>query len=316
MIRYTDLKTGADVCSLPPFIAALGDFDGVHIGHKKVILDAIDASKSKGISTVVWFFADSPKADGERLTVIEEKNELFASLGADFSASEEFSAVKDMSCESFVKDYLEPLGCRGVACGYNFRFGKGAAGDVTTLEALCKEAGMTFCVSPPVTSGGVGVSSTKIREFLASGDAESAAEMLGRPYSVKGQVEHGRTLGAKIGFPTVNQYFAPGKMIPRHGVYFSYTTVDGKTYPSVSNVGSRPTVGGHSCRIETHILDLERELYGKVVEVSLVKFHRPEIAFSGIGELSAKIAADREAAKEFFMTYDLSGKENRFEAQN
>ena len=311
MIRYTDLKTGAEVRSLPPFIAALGDFDGVHVGHEKVILDAIAASKAEGISTVVWFFADNPKADGERLTGIEEKAELFASLGADFSASEEFFAVKDMSCEDFVKKYLAPLGCRGIACGYNFRFGKGAAGDVTTLETLCKETGMKFSVSPQVSINGVGVSSTKIREFLASGDTESAAEMLGRPYSIKGQVEHGRTLGVKIGFPTINQYFAPGKMITRHGVYFSYTNIDGEKYPSVSNVGSRPTVGGHSCRIETHILDFERELYGKTVEVSLVKFHRPEIAFSGIDELSAKIADDREAAKKFFMTYDISGKENR-----
>lgn len=311
MIRYTDLKTGADVTALPPFIAALGDFDGVHLGHKKVILDAVASSKKENISTVVWFFADSPKADGERLTDVKEKTELFAALGADFSAAEEFSAVKDMSCEDFVVKYLAPLGCRGVACGYNFRFGKGASGDVTTLEALCRETGMNFSVSSPVTKGGIGVSSTKIRELLASGDAELAAEMLGRPYSVKGPVEHGRTLGAKIGFPTINQYFSPGKMIPKHGVYFSYTTIDGRSYPSVSNVGSRPTVGGHSCRLETHILDLDMELYGKTVEVSLIKFHRPEMTFPGIDELSAKIAEDRKAVGDFFKTCELCGKEDR-----
>lgn len=300
MIRYFDLKEGKASASAAPFIAALGDFDGVHLGHRRVILETVSAAQKKSLSSAVWFFADSPKSCGEKLTSQDEKEKIFAVLGADYSITENFDDVKDLSPEEFVGGYLAEKGCRGVVCGFNFRFGKGASGDVDTLRELCRKAGLSFVSVPPVELGGNIVSSTKIRELIANGDVIRAAEMLGRRYSVRAEVEHGRTLGAKIGFPTINQRFRSGKAMPRRGVYFTYTSIDGVLFPSISDVGSRPTVGGHAYRLETHILDCAADLYGKCVEVFFVKFRRPEMTFENEEALAEAIGEDVRAAREFF----------------
>lgn len=303
MLKIKDLKQDRAIPSATPFVAALGDFDGVHLGHRRVIAEALSLANEQGVASACWHLASSPKTHGAYLTCDARKEEIFASLGVDFSLTEDFEAVRDMSPEEFVLDYLVRLGCRGVVCGYNFRFGRGAAGDAGELEARAGEAGIVCRVVDEVALDGDAVSSTRIREALAAGDAATAARLLGEPYTVRGTVEHGRNLGHSLGFPTVNQNFAPGQAIPRHGVYYTTTKIDGRVYPSVSNVGSRPTVGGHACRIETHILGEDGDFYGKTLDVSLIEFRRDEVSFGSREELVRAIAEDKAACAEYFKNF-------------
>ena len=298
MIDFIDLKGGARTPA--PFVAALGDFDGVHTGHREVLRYAAALAAKEGVASAAWFFRDSPKSGVPVLTGTDEKRALIAECGVDFALTEDFSAVRDLSPEDFVNEYLIPLGCRGAVCGFNFRFGRGAAGDASLLDALCKGAGIAFAAVPPVEWNGEPVSSTRIREAIACGDVEDAAKMLGRRFSVSGEVEHGRTLGRTLGTPTVNMDFIPGRVMPRRGVYYTLTNIDGDLFQSVSNAGCRPTVGGSSCRLETHILDYTGDLYGRRLSVEFIKFRRPETAFGSFTELEDAIRADRAAAEDFF----------------
>lgn len=300
MTKITDLKTGREQSFAPPFIAALGDFDGVHLGHRAVLAEARRLADRSGVACAAWSFERSFKTGIGLLTDKDEKERQFAACGVDCSITEEFESVKDLSPEEFVASYLTDLGCRGVVCGFNFRFGKDAAGDVGTLSALCKKHGIAFSEAEPVSVGGEAVSSSAIRAAIAEGDVETAASMLGRPYSVRSEVTHGRTLGKTFGYPTINQNFKPGCVTPRHGVYYTCTKIGGRTYPSVSNVGSRPTVGGHVCRLETHIIGFEGDLYGQTPEVCFLKFRRPEEKFGDEEELVRAISKDLDGAKEFF----------------
>ena len=306
MINCFDLRRGEKVSSPPPFVAALGDFDGVHSGHAEVLGKTVSLAARAGASSAAWFFSDSPKTGAPVLTDTEEKKELIAKLGITFALVEDFSAVKDLTPEEFVTGYLMPLGCVGVVCGFNFRFGRGASGDAEELGKLCGEHGMSFVSVPPVMWEGDAVSSTRIREAITSGDVEGAAKMLDRRFSVRGEVEHGRTLGRTLGFPTVNMEFAPGRAIPRRGVYYTYTNIDGRLYPSVSNAGCRPTVGGKSYRLETHILDYAGDLYGRSLGVEFIKFRRPEQTFASFSELEDAIKLDRAAAVDYFTKEDPS----------
>lgn len=304
MIDLTDLKTGKEAAPKDPAVFALGNFDGVHLGHAKVLRKTADSARSSGIRSAAWFFKDNPRPGTTTLTSPEEKTALFASYGIELCGAEDFSAVKDLPPEEFVGDYLPSLGCRGVVCGFNFRFGKGAAGDTALLEKLCRERGMSFERVPPVKVGGAVVSSTAIREAIEKGDLDAAASMLGRFYSLSAPVTHGRTLGTKFGFPTINQRFEEGRTVPRHGVYFTLTRIGCRIFHSVSNVGSRPTVGGRACRLETHIIGFEGDLYGTEPTVSFVKFRRPEESFDSEGDLIEAIKADKDAAVEFFAGFE------------
>ena len=302
MMKITDLITRAEPSPREPFIAALGDFDGVHLGHRSVLAATREAAKCRGTKSAAWFFNESTKDGAAQLYDIEQKEREIAALSIDYSVREDFQTVRDLLPEEFVGGYLPSIGCAGVVCGFNFRFGRGAAGDADMLSALCLEHGLFFSSVPPVTVHGAAVSSSRIRALLTDGDAEGAAELLGRPYSVASAVDHGRAVGRSFGFPTINQSFDSRRVIPRRGVYITQTYVDGRRYGSVSNVGSRPTVGGHALRLETHILDYNGDLYGKEPEVCFLKFIRPEMTFAGEEELCRAIAGDVAAAKEYFET--------------
>lgn len=302
-----DLKTAKRAESISSFAVALGSFDGVHLGHRRVIEEAVSKARKKGVSSAVWCVTSDAKRSprGGFLTSSEEKLKIFSTLGVDFAMMEDFSAVKDMSCEAFVGKYLADLGCVGVSCGFNFRFGKGASGDEKILRSLCLEKGIDCTVSAPVTKGNTPVSSTVIRSLVETGETEKAAELLGRNFFLTGEVAHGRTLGKKLGFPTLNQYFAEGKIIPRYGVYFTLVEIDGIKHPAVTNVGSRPTVGGRSVRAESHVLDFDRELYGKTVTVEFMRFRRDEVKLSSEAELMSTINGDVKAAREFFTNAEI-----------
>lgn len=283
-------------------VFALGTFDGVHLGHRAVIGKAVADAERAGIAGAVWCVnPPSKNADGaSMLTTDEEKLLIFKKLGVEYAFFEDFDAVRNMSPSEFVRDYLMPLGCKKVLCGFNFRFGKGASGDSEKLKKLCAENGMESETVKAVTVDGCEVSSSEIRRLIINGEVEKAGSMSGESFFVSGMIKHGRTIGKRLGFPTVNQSFENGKIIPKHGVYFTKTVIDGREYNCVSNVGIRPTVGGHECRLETHIENFDGDLYGRILTVSFCKFHREEMKFDSVEELKKTVDNDRLSAKRYF----------------
>ena len=293
---------------------ALGNFDGVHIGHGRLLKAAFDetaeaAHEAKdGAASVVWTFAEPPKShlspseSVNSITSADEKLRLFAEYGLDYAVFEDFAAVRHLTPDEFVKSVLiSKLGCVSAVCGFNFKFGAYGAGNADSLVKIMTDAGHSAVVVEPVYAGGKIVSSSAIRAMIADGDMEGAAQLLGRPFSINFPVVYGKQLGRTIGIPTVNQNFPDGHIIPRTGIYVSTCEVDGVTYRAVANVGSRPTVtdeGGVNC--ETHIIGYDGVLYEKCIKVSFRRRLRDEMKFASIDELKKQITADIAATVEYF----------------
>lgn len=291
-----------------PMALALGNFDGVHEGHRRLLLAAREAARNiPGCLAGAWTFTSLAKSDTETpaLTTTEEKLRLFAEAGLDFAILVDFSAVRDLSPEQFVRDHLiGTLGCAAVVCGFNFRFGYRGAGTAADLTRLLTEESIPLTVVDPVTREGAVVSSTRIRAAVAEGDMETAAALLGRPFSVCLPVRHGKKLGRSLGLPTINQDFPAGHIVPRHGIYVCRCTVGKECYPAVANVGIRPSVDkdGH-VNCETHLLHYDGDLYGEVVCVQFLTRIRDEMRFDSLEALRAAIEADVRFAEEYFSTH-------------
>ena len=284
----------------------LGNFDGVHLGHRRLAERALREGNAAGLKVGVWTFADHPKATlcpGEcaYLTSIEEKNAIFSEMGFDYVIYEDFASVRDMLPRDFAESILaDKLDCRVAVCGFNFRFGRGGEGTPSLLGEVFRARGRKAAVEDAVTVDGETVSSTGIRRAVEAGDMEKAARMLGRPYRLTSPVMPGKQLGRTLGLPTVNQFFPEDKVIPAKGIYACTCLVDGVEYRGVANVGSRPTVGGVGLNCETHLLGYDGQAYGKVVSTGFLKRLRDEKRFSGIEGLKSSIEGDIVAAKEYF----------------
>ena len=240
---------------------------------------------------------------GARLiTSPEERFSYFLKLGIDIVFLEEFSAVRELSAEDFVKHVLfENCHVRNAVCGFNFRYGKGAMGTAEALKADMEALGGKAVVIPPYRMGESVVSSTEIRAALERGDVMAARKMLGRPYALTAEVLHGKKLGRTLGFPTANQKFPIGRQIPRFGVYAVAVEADGAFYTGVANVGVRPTVENtEEGNVETHLFHFGGDLYGKTVTTYFYKFLRPEQKFANVCELQAAVDADILEAKSYF----------------
>lgn len=291
-----------------PTVLCLGNFDGVHIGHRALIdrtLKITEKLKTTYPTAMsgAWFFSHTTKtylngAQRAELTPLNEKLDLFKALGIDLAFVADFANLKDLSAEDFACRILKrSCNCRFTVCGYDFKFGKQALGDAATLasyfENSCEIVDCVKCGSLPV-------SSSSIREYLYEGDTEAAAKMLGRPYSLTSSVVHGKQLGRKLGFPTANLVFPEGKLIPKYGVYATLVKIEGfeKTFIGVSNIGKNPTVndkGNITC--ETYILDFDRDIYGKEICIELCKMLRPEKKFSSLDELTLAISQSADRAR-------------------
>ena len=236
------------------------------------------------------------------LTDTEEKLRQFALAGLEYAVLAEFDAVRDLSPESFACSYLaDRLHCAAVVCGFNFRFGKGGAGDADVLRGCLASRGIPLTVVAPVLCGGDVVSSTRIRLAIETGDMETAATLLGRPFSVCLPVLHGNRIGRTLGLPTINQRFPEGQIVPRSGIYACVCTLDGQRHPAVTNVGTRPTVsdsGEINC--ETHVLDYEGDLYGERVRVEFCRRLRAERKYSSVALLKEAIDGDVSNARAYF----------------
>lgn len=283
----------------------LGSFDGLHKGHIAVIACAFEMQKKHGLLPLVLLFDRHPMltVSGKAPDMILQpslRDGLIAQTGAG-KRIVSFREVRDMSCrEFFEKILIGKLNAGGVCCGWNYRFGKNNEGGTEELKALCDEFGVELMISPPVDFGGSPVSSTRIRQAVESGNIALANAMLGREFRYKLTVVDGQHRGRLIGAPTINQRFEDGFVRPRKGVYASATVVDGKEYPSVTNIGLRPSFENEDFRSETCILGFSGNLYGQEIEVKLLDYLRDEIKFGSIDELSAQINTDAGKSEEIF----------------
>lgn len=288
---------------------ALGNFDGVHIGHQKILKSAVQMAESLGVMTACFTFSNHPrelfsrKDDSGILFIAndDEKLQLFEDAGIEVVFDIPFDEVMmNMLPEVFIKDILcDKLKAKGVSCGFNYRFGTRASGDDQLLLKLGNRYGYETSIIQPVKVGSEIVSSTAIRTYIESGDIVKANEFLGRPFRIFGAVVRGNHIGSKIGFPTANIELSSNKVAPMNGVYFTRTSVDGSTYNSVSNIGTKPTIGDYEKSIETHIFGINEELYGREIKVEFLKLHRPEVKFETVELLTERIADDVESARRF-----------------
>ena len=278
---------------------ALGTFDGFHLGHKKVIDNAIASNKTPK----VLLFNEHPqkvlnhKSPGELITETE-KRKLLEKWGVEPIVIN-FSDIMNLTYEEFFYEIIvKKVGASALSCGFNYHFGAKALGDTEKLKALCDKENIELLVSAPVEYKDEPVSSTRIRNAVKNGNIEDANDMLGRAFSYDFLVVHGDARGRTIDSPTINQFFTEDFIVPEYGVYASYSIIDGEKYPSVTNIGIRPTIEGFSKeRSETNIVGFDGDLYDKNISVHLLKKIREEMKFNSLDELRNQIAKDREVSK-------------------
>lgn len=305
MIIYK-LPECTPVSSLPEGAAiALGNFDGVHIGHQKLFDCANEMKRSGSVGcSVVWSFVSlaKPVVSAPYLTDTNTKLKLFAEFGLNYAVLEDFENVCHMSAEEFVCDYLIKKLCIGSAvCGFNFKFGKDRMADADTLYSLLAKYNIGCNIVPAVSNEGQIISSSVIRELIENGKAEKAHELLGHPFSICFPVIHGKQLGRTIGIPTINQTFPKGHIVPKQGIYACSCFVGGDIYLAVSNIGVRPTVDDNgSVNCETHIINYNGDLYDKEVEVHFYCQLREEMKFPSVDALRRQIKIDISATLEYF----------------
>jgi riboflavin kinase/FMN adenylyltransferase len=289
-----------------PVVVALGNFDGVHLGHQEVLRRAVEEGRRRDMKVVAATFHPHPRAvlgagdPPKLLTPLGLRSEMLLRYGADDVWVIPFDvALSRKTPEQFVNDVLIGEGGAGVVVvGENFRFGHKAAGHFGDLLRLMREAGGT-AVGVRVRGGGMegGISSTRIRALVSGGDVTEAAGLLGRPYMLRGEVVVGDRRGRSIGFPTANVLPDTDAVIPARGVYAGSLRFGEKEYTACTNVGVAPTFGRTESRVEAYLLDFEGDLYGRVVDVSFVKRIREERRFSGVDELIGQIRRDVDEAR-------------------
>ena len=296
-----------------PTVVALGCFDGLHIGHSAVICTAVDIAKKASLLSAVCTFDAPPKnffirGSAPAITDRSEKERLASALGTDVFLSLPFNTeISSLSPNDFFdKILVNALRASHIVCGFNYKFGKNAAGNTETLKKLCDKAGISLTCLAPVELDGKTISSSIIRHELLAGNIESANKYLGHPFSLNSKVIGGKKLARKLGFPTLNQAFPEDCIVPANGVYLTQViTKDGVKHFGITNVGVRPTVGNRSLRAETHIFDFDGDLYGQNVRIEFLHFLRPEKAFSSIDALSAQVNEDIEQAKKAIKDHNI-----------
>lgn len=286
-------------------VIATGFFDGVHIGHRLVIEQLIDAARSRGDESLVVTFWPHPRTVLQQearnfrlLTSMQEKVAMLKSLGVGrvevIRFTKEFGAL---TTEQYLKDYLiGKYGARAIVLGYDNRMGSDAGG-AESVRDTAERLGLDVIMTGKVLSGaGAGVSSTRIRAEIARGNVSGAAEMLGYDYSLYGVVVSGEQIGSRVlGFPTANmQLYEPLKLVPGNGVYLVRVNTLGREFAGMCNIGTRPTVReGNAVTIETNIFDFDEDIYGLDITVTFLRKIRDEIRFTSFTQLKSQLARDR-----------------------
>ena len=290
-------------------ILALGFFDGVHAGHATLLRRCRERAEERDAEAAVLTFDVHPDTlvSGQAVPLInspEDRRELIRRLfGIDTVLQLHFDrALMQMPWEDFLGWIREEYGAVHLVCGHDFTFGWRGEGNPRRLREYCEREGLGWDVMPEVRLDGSAVSSTRIRALLTEGRLEEANRLLGHPHVLTGEVCHGRRLGSTIGFPTANLLFAPGVLVPAHGVYAGRLEIEGETEPkyAVTNIGVRPTVDDSDrVTVESYILDYSADLYGKQIRLEFLEFIRPERKFGSLEELKEQIGKDAERVREY-----------------
>ncbi|PJZ67390.1 riboflavin biosynthesis protein RibF [Leptospira wolffii] len=293
----TDLNT--------PTVVTLGNFDGIHLGHQALLERTKEISLEKGVPSCVVTYYPNPALvlgkdkDSGGITTQSDKETLIESYGIDWLIVIPFTLeFAQIEAEDFLKNVLiGGLGAKHILIGFNHCFGKGRRGDYELLKRYSSELGYELEKLDPVFLGNTKLSSSHVRSLLRSGKVEEAEECLGREFSVSGSVVEGHKRGRTIGFPTANVRPLPELILPGIGVYAGRTEIDGKTYPSMINIGNNPTFGDNIVSLESHIFDFSGDIYGKTVRILFTSKIREEIKFSGVDALVSQLKKDEEVSR-------------------
>ncbi len=289
-----DLRRGA---------VTIGNFDGVHRGHARIVERLLVKASEVGGPAIVFTFDPHPvrllrpESVPPPLTWTDRKAQLLDELGVTaviaYPTDEALLALSPP--EFYQRIVREQLGARAVVEGPNFFFGRGRAGNIEVLGQLCSSAGIALEIVQPLVLGGEYVSSSRVRDAIAAGDVDLARQLLTRPYRIRGMITHGAGRGAKIGFPTAN-VAAIDTLLPGHGVYAGRAITQAGTWPAAVNVGPNPTFGEHALKVEVHLIDFAGSLYGQPLEVDFLARLRSIQPFPSVEALKAQLSRDVAAA--------------------
>lgn len=293
---------GSEDLKLEKSAVALGDFDAIHKGHTEIINSAGEYAKENGLLHTVYMFSHRPNKKVQSVNSTEKRLEILEGMGVEVVVVDEFTEeYKNTACEEFVSEYIvKRLGAEAVFIGYNYRFGKGASGNGEMLKALCKPYGVEVFIKDCVRLGESDVSSSEIRRLINCGMVDKAGELMGRYFSVSGQVVKGKQLGRTIGFPTANMEYPKDTVVPQNGVYISRSIVGKNKYYSITNVGGKPTVDDENKNIETAIGEFSGDIYGEKIEVEFVRKIRDIIKFDTLPKLQKQLEKDLEKSRMSF----------------
>ncbi|AEL28556.1 bifunctional riboflavin kinase/FAD synthetase [Cyclobacterium marinum] len=309
-------KSLADFPDIQRPVVTIGSFDGVHLGHQKILKRINNIAKSiHGESVLVSFWPHPrmvlfPESHGIQLLYsFEEKAALLEEFGVDHLISIPFTKeFSMMESKDFIENILvKKIKTKKLVIGYDHRFGRGREGSFAHLHAEQNKYNFDLEEIPREDIDNIGISSTKIRKALKSGDIVKANEFLGRPYNLQGKVIEGDKIGRTIGFPTANiQLNEPNKLIPMDGAYLVKVIIDKKQYEGMLNIGMRPTVSGERKNIEVNILNFNRDIYGQTINLELLEFLRPEKKFESLAALTEQLKIDQKKMVDFFSTKNKS----------
>lgn len=290
-------------------VLTIGSFDGVHLGHQKLLKTLVSVAQENNTDSVALTFRPHPRSvlrPGEvhhRLFDYKDQVEMMTDLGVSYLIEEKFS--KDfslMSAEEFLTTYIEKIfNPIHLVVGYDFNFGKSRDGNIEFLREYCSRKGIGLTVVEAFVKNGLIVSSSQIRAFLEHGEVEKAEDFLGRPYYLRGPVRVGYKRGRLLGVPTAN--ISPEiDFVPRKGVYLTWAYLGDRKIPSITNIGFNPTFESSDAylKVETHIFDFDRDIYGEHLKIEIIKFHRDEMKFNSAEALKQQMMADLAFAREYF----------------
>lgn len=290
---------------LPNPVLTLGNFDGVHLGHQAIFRKVVERAREIGGTSVAFTFEPhplkvlSPERSPQLLNTFHGKLRLFEAAGMEVVICANFTRVfADQHPEDFAREVLhKQIGVKEVYVGYDYAFGKGREGSIESLKRMGQTYGFKVGVIEPVQVDGVVVSSSTIRDLITGGRVEEGARLLGRHYTIEGEVVHGSHRGHTLGFPTANIKSA-NELIPAFGVYAVLARVQGRTFKGVASIGIRPTFDGGPVSMEVFLFEFSEDLYGKEMEVAFVKRLRGEEKFSDGEALVRQIQKDVQNARE------------------
>ncbi|WP_296644926.1 bifunctional riboflavin kinase/FAD synthetase [Romboutsia sp. 13368] len=289
----------AKIDTIKESVVTIGNFDGLHRGHKVLIEKTTEYAKENSISSVVFTFKNHPvnyfrPNSVKNIITNSEKIEILKSMNVDYIINIPFDEyMTKISGHDFIKEILlDTLGAKKIIVGHDFTFARNKEGNTKLLKELSKKYGFELEIINPIKLDNVRISSTNIRDLISNGDVDKAYKYLGRYYKLSGKVIHARKIGRTIGFPTANISIDEDMIVPKVGIYATKVYINGKTYYGATNVGYNPTVNGKNLSIETNILEFNDDIYGKTITIEFLERIRDEKKFNGIEELKIQLQKD------------------------